>query len=175
MNQSVTPSLIRLPEVHGLVTAAARCWRVARDQHAAVQRRLYRLLAERDYGMLAPVFHGLLTLYEVTLNRPLIVGGSVLSQDEQALLDMIGGSGGREAPTRCSEGMAEAFSGAVQSARIMLVKVLADRIGPYPPFATPLSNADFNGGEGLFPWTGRAQTRVTGMTSVRRPDPFAVI
>ncbi len=62
MNHVFVPSPVRLSEVHGLVTAAARCWRTARDQRARVQRRLYALLIDHDCGMLAPVFNGLLTL-----------------------------------------------------------------------------------------------------------------
>lgn len=152
MNHVVIPAPVRLSEVHGLVTAAARCWRTARDQRGRVQRRLYALLIDQDCGMLAPVFNGLLTLYETALGRPIVVGGTDLSRDEQALLRIVEGSQDHNEAIRCSEGMASAFSCAVQSARIMIAEVLADRIGPHRPSSLPSMRLEFAGGERLFDW-----------------------
>lgn len=152
MNHVVIPSPVRLSEVHGLVTATARCWRAARDQRARAQRRLYALLVGQDCGMLAPVFNGLLTLYETVLGRPIVVGGAGLSRDEQALLSIVDGSHDHPGAMRCSEGMAAAFSCAVRSARIMIAKVLADRTGPHHPSLLPSMRLEFAGGERLFDW-----------------------
>ena len=139
-------------EIRHLVTAATRCWRAARDQRAMVQRRLYALFADRDYGMLAPVFNGLLTLYEAALGRPIAIGGTALSRDELALLRLVEGADDRHVRLRCSEGMASAFSVAVQSARIMMAKVLADRIGPTRPSPQRATHSAPEGEERLFPW-----------------------
>lgn len=163
MNHVVVPAPVRLSEVHGLVTAAARCWRTARDQRARVQRRLYRLLVDQDCGMLAPVFNGLLTLYEAVLGRPIVVGETRLSPDELTLLRIVDGSHDPRGAMRCSENMATAFSCAVWSARIMMAKVFADRIGPYRPSGVPSSRLDLAGGERLFDWKG---------TGARTEQPF---
>ena len=102
-----------------LVTAAARCWRTARDERAPVQQQLYALLDPLDCGMLAPVFDSLLTLCEAALGRKIAVGGAAPSGDEHLLLGLLDGSQLRHARIACSEGMAAAFDCAIRSTRIM--------------------------------------------------------
>ncbi len=102
--------------------------------------------------MLAPVLNGLLTLYETALGRPIVVGGTRLSLDEQALLGIFDGAHDQHRAMRCSEGMAAAFSCAVRSARIMIAKVLADRIEPCGPSLLSPTSAIPMAGERLFDW-----------------------
>lgn len=104
--------------------------------------------------MLAPVFNGLLTFYEVALGRPIVVGRAELSSDEHALLRIVDGLDDHPITMSCSEGMAAAFSCAVRSARIMMAKVLAERIGPHRPTALVPIPLGLKGEERLFPWDG---------------------
>ncbi len=75
-----------------------------------------------------------------------------MSLNEQALLSIVDGSHHHHGTMRCSEGMASAFSCAVRSARIMIAKVLVDRIGPHRPSSLAPMRLEFAGGERLFDW-----------------------
>lgn len=103
-----------------LVTAAARCWRAARDAGAPVQQRLYAMLLPHDCGMLAPVFASLMTLYQAALGRPVAVGRATLSSDERLLLGLLDGTRSRRACIACAEGSASALDCALCSTRIMM-------------------------------------------------------
>jgi hypothetical protein len=103
-----------------LVTAAARCWRVARDGGEPIQQSLHAMLAPHDCGMLAPVFDSLMTLCEAALGRPITVGGVALSEDERLLLGLLDGSKCRRVCIECAEGPASALDCAICSTRIMM-------------------------------------------------------
>ncbi|QIG78560.1 hypothetical protein [Stakelama tenebrarum] len=107
-----------------LVTAAARCWRRARDGGAPVQQSLYAMLAPNDCGLLAPVFDSLMTLCEAALGRKIAVGSIFLSQDELLLLGLLDGSRQRHACIACAEGAASALDCAICSTRIMMALVM---------------------------------------------------
>lgn len=103
-----------------LITAAARCWRKARDESAPVQQRLYALLARYDRDMLAPVFASLMALCEAALGRRLRVGGATPSDDEHLVLGLIDGTLARRACIECAPGMGSALDCAICSLRIMM-------------------------------------------------------
>lgn len=104
-----------------LVTAAARCWRSARDSGARAQQQLHALLAPVGGDMLAPVFDSLMTLYETALGRRITVGEArALSRDEHLLLGLLEGTTPRHSCVHCTEGAAGALECAICSTRIML-------------------------------------------------------
>lgn len=83
------------------------------------------LLSADDHGMLAPVFDGVMALYEAVLGRPIVTGeGSRGSDDERRLIGLIA------APVRDPDGivgggtMAIAFDRAIRLARIMIFEAL---------------------------------------------------
>lgn len=115
------------PDVNGMVTVAARCWRAARDTGAPVQQRLHALLSPHDCGMLAPVFDSLMTLCEAALGRKIAVGGAVLSDDENLLLGLLDGSKPRRACIDCADGPARALDCAICSTRIMMALTMGRR------------------------------------------------
>jgi hypothetical protein len=104
-----------------LVSAAARCWRSARDGGEATQPRLHALLSERQCPMLAAAFDSLLNLYEQVLDHPFAVGGAdTLSEDEMLLASLLGTE---ESVPRCltvKDGTATALDCALCSTRILL-------------------------------------------------------
>lgn len=104
----------------GLVTAAARCWRDARDGGGPVQQALHAMLEAHDYGILAPVFDSFMTLFEAGLGRRIAVGGATLSTDEHLLLGLLDGSVPRSAFIDCAQGAASALDCAICSTRIMM-------------------------------------------------------
>jgi len=107
--------------VSAVVLDAARCWRAARDAGRTVQPCLFATLRAHGGEMLAPVFDSLMALYESALGRRLRVGeGAVVSEDEQLLLNLLGGS--QQACTRPerSDGMVVALRCALCSTRIMM-------------------------------------------------------
>ena len=109
------------PVPRELVTAAARCWRSARDSGARAQQHLHALLAPVGGDMLAPVFDSLMTLYESALGRRIAVGKTkALSRDERLLLGLLEGTLPRRSCVRCTEGAAGALECAICSTRIML-------------------------------------------------------
>jgi len=116
------------PADSDLITAAARCWRQARDSGEAVQPCLARVLAARDRALLAPAFDSLLLFYELALNRPIRPGAAAPSDDERLLLALIEGSRGCEG-FGCSRPLAKVLGCAVRSARVMLASAAA---GPDP-------------------------------------------
>lgn len=103
-----------------IVTAAARCWRAARDDGRSVQPRLSRMLAAYDWAMLAPVFDSLLRFFEAALGRPMTAGNAeTASSDERLLLALMDGSKPRRCLS-CSEDAANALACAMCSTRIMM-------------------------------------------------------
>jgi len=112
------------PADSDLVTAAARCWRQARDRGEAVQPCLARLLAARDRALLTPAFDSLLLFYELALGRPIRPGAAAPSKDERLLLALIEGSRGCDG-LGCSRPLAEVLGCAVCSARAMLAGAAA--------------------------------------------------
>lgn len=111
--------------IEGLVPLLARCWRHARDRRAAVQVALHRVLAPRGWGILAPVFDGLMTMAEAALGRPIAVGaGADLSDDERLLLDLLAGTPPRCACLDCADGARRALDCSLCSTRIMLALAL---------------------------------------------------
>ena len=117
-----------LPGVDGLVTAAVRCWRDARDSGAPVQQRLHAMLSDDDCGMLAPVFDSLMSLCETALGRKIAVGGTALSDDEHLLLGLLDGSKPRSC-INCPEGTASALDCAICSTRIMMALTICPKNG----------------------------------------------
>jgi hypothetical protein len=109
------------PDMRGLVTAAARCWRKARDEGAPVQQRLHAMLSPHDGGMLAPVFDSLMALCEAALGRAIAVGDEALSTDESLLLGLLDGSIPRSARIGGGEGIARALDCAIRSTRTMMI------------------------------------------------------
>ncbi|MDG2523025.1 hypothetical protein P7B02_15930 [Caulobacter segnis] len=108
----------------GLVTAAARCWRMARDERQPTQRSLYALLQPLDAELLAPVFDSLMTLCESAMDRPFKVGDAAgPSTDEALLLGLLDGSRRRDACIDCAQGAATALNCAICSTRIMMALV----------------------------------------------------
>ena len=113
-----------LPDLQGLVNAAARCWRLARDTGRPAQQRLHAMLSRHECGILAPAFDSLMTLYEVLLGRPLVVGRTSPSDDEHLLADLLAGSRARSACLEYSKGIALAFDCAISSMRILIVQAV---------------------------------------------------
>lgn len=112
----------------GLVLAAARCWRLARDEDRPVQRSLYRLLRPLDLGILAPVFDGLMSMSEAALGRRIGIGRTkALSVDEQLLLDLLGGSAPCRAGLCCRASLASAFDCAISATRLMIALAVSER------------------------------------------------
>jgi hypothetical protein len=117
-----------LPACSGLVLAAARCWRLARDEGRPVQRSLYRLLRPLDLGMLAPVFDGLMSMSEAALGRRIGVNRSpALSTDEQILLELLDGSRARRASLGCRASLSSALDCAISATRVMIALALSER------------------------------------------------
>ncbi|MDR6145790.1 MULTISPECIES: hypothetical protein [unclassified Sphingomonas] len=112
------------PDAAGLLTAAARCWRYARDGGRPVQQALHRMLAPHRCEMLAPVFDSYLTLCEAALGRCIDVGECARSDDECLLLGLLDGSMRRRACIDCNKGAASALDCAICSTRIMLAMTL---------------------------------------------------
>lgn len=109
------------PDRAELATAAARCWRSARDRGEATQPRLHALLSERRCPMLAAAFDSLLNLYEQALDHPFAVGGADgLSEDEMGLANLLGGGGSVPGCLAAKEGAATALDCALCSTRILL-------------------------------------------------------
>ncbi|MET0336575.1 MAG: hypothetical protein ABW063_02325 [Caulobacter sp.] len=108
----------------GLVTAAARCWRTARNERQPTQRSLYALLQPLDAELLAPVFDSLMTLCESAMSRSFETGSNaVLSDDESLQLGLLDKTGQRDACIDCPQGAATALNCAICSTRIMMALV----------------------------------------------------
>jgi len=104
-----------------ITTVAIRCWRLARDAGAPVQRRLYDALARFEAGVLAPVFDALLGACEAALGRRIEAGTSIArSADERLVLAMLDGSQAARGSVGCDAGTASVLDGAIRSTRIML-------------------------------------------------------
>ncbi|NIJ37137.1 hypothetical protein FHR22_001821 [Sphingopyxis panaciterrae] len=104
-----------------LVSAAARCWRLARDEGAATQPRLHALLSERQCPMLAVAFDSLLHLYEQALDHPFAIGDTDSPSEDEVLLTNLLRSTGRVPPcVAARQGAASAFDCALCSMRILL-------------------------------------------------------
>ncbi|MEH3046844.1 hypothetical protein [Sphingomonas adhaesiva] len=103
-----------------LLSAAARCWRTARDGGAPVQQRLHAMLTRRGCGMLAPVFDSLMALCEAALGRRIAVGAATLSDDERLLIGLVDGTLPRRACIACPRAQASALDCAICSTRIMI-------------------------------------------------------
>lgn len=109
------------PDRAELATAAARCWRAARDKGEATQPRLHALLSERRCPMLAAAFDSLLNLYEQALDHPFAVGGEGgLSEDERLLANLLGTAGRVPGCLAAKRGAATALDCALCSTRILL-------------------------------------------------------
>ena len=108
------------PGMTGLVSAAMRIWRAARDERAPVQQRLHAMLAPIGCDILAPVFDSLMTLCEADLARPIVVGHGGLSKDERLLIGLLDGSRSRKTCVDCPHATASALDCALCSTRIML-------------------------------------------------------
>lgn len=104
-----------------LVTAAARCWRSARDAGEATQPQLHALLSERQCPMLAAAFDSLLNFYEQALDHRFAVGGvDGMSEDEMLLADLLGTTGSMPRCLAARKGAATALDCALCSTRILL-------------------------------------------------------
>ncbi|WP_156360049.1 hypothetical protein [Sphingomonas sp. Leaf10] len=111
-----------------LITAVARCWRVARDERENAQKCLYALLRPVGLGVLAPVFDSLFSLCESALGRPIATGlRGPASADEQLVLGMLDGSRPRRDCLNCDAGKASALDCAICSTRIMLTLAVDDQ------------------------------------------------
>lgn len=131
------PETQGVSDANALMTAAARCWRSARDTGAPVQQRLYALLSLQGVGMLAPVFDSLMTLAETALGSRFIIGGKTLSDAEKLLIDLLNGAQSRQSAVDCAEGIGVALDCAIRSTRIMLATTFArtlTRAPTTPPF-----------------------------------------
>ncbi|WP_369060144.1 hypothetical protein ABOZ73_01515 [Caulobacter sp. 73W] len=105
----------------GLVTAAARCCRSARDERQPTQHRLYALLQPLDAELLARVFDSLMTLCESAMNHSFETGvDAAVSADKSLLLGLLDKTGRRDACIDCPEGAAIALNCAICSTRIMM-------------------------------------------------------
>lgn len=111
--------MLKLPLVAAeITTVAIRCWRLARDAGAPVQRRLYAALVQFEAGVLAPVFDALLAACEAALGRRIEAGTTAArSADERLVLAMLDGS---HVSVGCDAGIATILDGAIRSTRIML-------------------------------------------------------
>lgn len=117
-------------DANELVMAAARCWRVARDEGEPVLQTLHTMLAHHDCGMLAPAFDSLMSLCEAALGRPIAVGAAeASSEDERLLIGMLAGSHRRRACIDCADGMGQALDCALCSTRVMLAMTLGAPMG----------------------------------------------
>lgn len=125
---AMAPHMPGSPLRSPLITAVARCWRVARDERENAQKCLYALLRPVGLGVLAPVFDSLLSLCESALGRRIATGGTgAASADERLLLGMLDGSTPRHDCLRCEAGKASALDCAICSTRIMLTLAIDDR------------------------------------------------
>ena len=104
-----------------LVTAAARCWRRARDAQQPTQRKLYEMLRADDLGLLSPVFDSLLHLWEHAVGRQFEIGReAAVSADERQLLGLLNGSVQRRQCINCTASAGCNLDCAICSTRIML-------------------------------------------------------
>lgn len=104
-----------------LVSAAARCWRTARDAGHAPAPPLHALLAGEHGAMLAVAFDSLLGLYEQALGRGLSVGWTAgLSEDEQLLANLLRSADALPRFLAIDAGPARSFDCALCSTRILL-------------------------------------------------------
>lgn len=109
-----------LPDTSALVFAAIRSWRMARDEGASVQNRLYAMLSRHNCGILAPVFDSFAALCEVALGRSITVGTTAPSDDEALLIGLLNGSRHRRASMTCSDSAGSMLDRAICSTRIMM-------------------------------------------------------
>jgi hypothetical protein len=114
--------MLKLPRLSAeITTIAIRCWRLARDAGAPVQRRLYAALVQFEAGVLAPVFDSLLAACEAALGRRIEAGTTIeRSDDERLVLAMLDGSQASRGGVGCDAGTASVLDGAIRSTRIML-------------------------------------------------------
>ena len=109
------------PAMAELITAAARCWRAAKDRGVPVQQALHRLLGPRGYGMMTPTLDSLMELWVAAVGRPLVLGQEgAQSADASLLLGLIDGSKSRRKCIDCAAGPASALDCAICSTRIMI-------------------------------------------------------
>jgi len=108
-----------------LIVAATRCWRRARDSGMPVQQHLYAVLSGHGWGVLAPVFDGLLAICETALGRRLAIGdGSICSRDELLLCDLLDAARPGRSTCGDSQPFGPVMDGAIRSARIMIGLVI---------------------------------------------------
>lgn len=72
-----------------LVTAAARCWVTAITESFAPRAALHNLLAPFGCETMTATFERLMTLFSRYLGRPIELGDAFLSNDEEALIELI--------------------------------------------------------------------------------------
>lgn len=122
-----TPSAPAFNPGSWLISEAARCWRIARDEGKSAQHSLYQLLKPLELGVLAPVFDSLMSLCEAALGRHIQTGNTAAaSADECLLLGLLDGSKSRRACINCEAGAASALDCAICSTRIMLALATGD-------------------------------------------------
>lgn len=111
----------------GIVIAAARCWRSARDAKRPVQPSLHAVLAPHGCEMLTPVFDSLMTLCECCFRRSLCTGCPLApTADERMLCRLLADPSQLDLLVTCRGGahsggaMELAFACALSSARVMI-------------------------------------------------------
>ena len=115
------PPHAEMPASHAVLVDAARCWSVTRATGGDVQPTLFRLLTRRSADMLAPVIDSLMTLYEATLGRPVVIGDSrILSHDERRLIHLFERSRGLRSAIACGDSRSIALACAISSTLIMI-------------------------------------------------------
>jgi hypothetical protein len=102
-----------------LLIEAVRCWRLA-DGGATRCQRLHGVLADRECGMLAPVFDSLFALYETALARPIAVGDASPSADEVRLSTWLSGPTPLAEPSSSGAPETVSLQCAVRSTRAMM-------------------------------------------------------
>lgn len=121
-----------------LVSAAARCWRTARDEGQASAPPLHALLADERCPMLAAAFDSLLGLYEQAVGRGLAVGWTAgLSEDELLIANLLRGGENLPRGLAVGEGAARSFDCALCSTRILLALAGGDGSSDRSPTRTP--------------------------------------
>ncbi|MFT3967309.1 MAG: hypothetical protein QM690_15645 [Sphingobium sp.] len=109
----------------GMVVAAARCWREARDSGRPIQPALHAMLAPTGHDLLGPVFDSVMRLCESRLNRAICTGCPLAapSDDEHMICALLTDPGLLSRLGRCRADEAEmdvSLDCALRSARIML-------------------------------------------------------
>lgn len=128
MTRAFAPIASATPAADSIILDAARSWRSARDNGRPVQPALFQTLDAHEWGVLAPAFDSLMTLYETCSGHEFSVdrdGEETISDDEHRLLGLLEGTSSSEETMLMEEAanhdLAPAMRVALHSTRAMIL------------------------------------------------------